>query len=209
MAIKSLLKIDFIFKLPLSKKIIIVAVIDVIIALLFYQFLIGPQRDEVAELRNTVNDLTVQLDDSRRIAKDIPAFEKEKEELEGQLKSALAQLPNEKEIPSLIDSISDAAKKSGLKILLFRPRPETPKGFYAEVPVDMDVEGTYDSLYGFCEKVSRLPRIVNIEGINVTLPDMKNIANPVPGINAKFVAMTFRFVPDEGQGAQPAKARGE
>ncbi|MBI5560752.1 MAG: type 4a pilus biogenesis protein PilO [Deltaproteobacteria bacterium] len=199
--IKSLLKVDSLLKLPLSRKALIIAVVEVVIAGLFYQFLLGPRLTEIGALKERMNEFSVQLAENRNIAKDVPRYQMEKQELEGQLEKALTQLPNEKEIPSLIDSVSEAGRMSGLKILLFRPKPEVPRGFYAEVPVDMEVDGTYESLYEFCERVSKLPRIVNVEGINVTLADIKGFANLSPGLNAKFLAMTFRFIP-EGEGAK-------
>jgi len=126
------------------------------------------------------------------IAADIPKYRKEKEELEKLLQAAVAQLPNEKEIPDLIESISRAGEKAGLKILLFRPGKEAAKGFYAEVPVNMAVEGKYESLYEFSAKVGNLPRIVNIENMSITSLGHKN---QVPMLKANFVATTFRFIP--------------
>ena len=208
MALKNILKLDRFIKLSLTKKAIIVAVVNVVIAGLFYQFLLDPKRAEINTLEVRMLELTAQLDDNRSIAKDVPRYKVEKEELEKQLEKAIGQLPNEKEIPTLIKSISDAGKKSGLRIILFRPKPESPKGFYAEVPVDMEVEGTYESVYSFCEKVSELPRIVNIEGINVAAADPKGFKSLSPALNAKFVATTFRFMAEGEQAATP-KGKGK
>ena len=108
------------------------------------------------------------------------------------LKAAVAQLPNDKEIPDLIESISRAGVKSGLKVLLFRPSAEVPKGFYAEVPVTMSVEGRFESLYEFSAKVGEMPRIVNIAGMDINSTGHKN---RVPMLKANFVATTFRFIP--------------
>src|SRR3972149_11183756 len=108
------------------------------------------------------------------------------------LKVAVAQLPNEKEIPDLIDSIHASSEKSGLKILLFRPGRDVNKGFYAEIPVNMSVEGRYESLYDFSLKVSKLPRIVNLSGMDIVSQGHRN---RVPVLKAEFVATTFRFIP--------------
>jgi type IV pilus assembly protein PilO len=143
-------------------------------------------------------NLEVSLNENRVIAADIPRYLKEKEEMEGQLKKAVGQLPNEKEIPDLIDAISSAGEEAGLKILIFRPGGEVPKGFYAEVPVSMSVRGRYESLYDFSVKVSRLPRIVNIGGMSVTITGRKG---KTPVLSANFTATTFRFIPGPGEGA--------
>lgn len=206
MDIKNILKLDAVLKLPLSNKILIVVVLNAVIAGLFYYFLLDPKRVEMTLLKTNLDDLTAEIESNRRIAADIPKFEQEKAALEEQFKKALEQLPNEKEIPNLIDSISMSAKTSGLKIILFQPGVEVPKGFYSDVPVNMEVEGTFDSLYKFSEKVGKLPRIVNIGGLNIS-GAQGNVISLEPSLKARFVATTFRFVP-EGEQQKATQAKG-
>ena len=197
MAIK--LNIDSIMRLPLSRKIIILAAINVVIIGLFYWFLIGPKYAQINGLEEQDQNLQVKLTENRIIAADIPKYRKDKEDMEALLNAAVAQLPNEKEIPDLIESISRAGEKSGLKILLFRPGKEVGRGFYAEVPVNMSVEGRFESLYEFSAKVGNLPRIVNMESMSITSLGHKN---RVPVLRANFVATTFRFIPAPEEGAK-------
>lgn len=204
--VKKFIKLEFILKLSLLKKVLILAGISIVIVGIFVQFMILPNLKEIAELEEQSVMISKQLNENRSIAKDIPKFQREKAELEAKLKKALSQLPNEKEIPNLIESISNAGKDAGLKILLFRPLPEVSRGFYAEVPVTMNVEGTYESLYNFCKKVSELPRIVNIDGIKVLqIVDVDKSLSQTPILKASFVATTFRFIPDAEQKANAAK----
>ncbi len=207
--VKKILKLDFILKLSFIKKVLILVGISAIIAAFFGQFMVKPMLKEMTKLSVESVAISIKLEENRFIAKDIPRFQREKEELEIKLKQALSQLPNDKEIPNLIESISNAGKDAGLKILLFRPRPDVPRGFYAEVPVDMNVEGTYESIYNFCKKVSELSRIVNVEGISVKVSDSGKTYNNIPIIKATFVATTFRFIPEAEQKANAAKARGK
>lgn len=202
MALKLGVNLDSIMKLPLSRRIIILVVINAVIAGLAYWLFIGPKYDEVTRYKADLVQLNAKLAESRTIAADIPRFRKEKEDLEAKLARAVAQLPNEKEIPDLIDAISNAGEEAGLKILLFKPGRDVPKGFYAEVPVNMSVEGSYESLYDFSVKVASLPRIVNIGGMNITSAGHKGIS---PVLKASFVATTFRFMPGQGQGANNKK----
>lgn len=204
--LKNIVKLDAVMKLPLSKKIVILAGIVIAIAALFYQLLLKPQTTEIGSLTIGLSELTVKVEENRRIAADIPRFQKEKAELEEQLKKALSQLPNEKEIPNLIDSISESARKSGLKVVLFQPGQETPRGFYSDIPVNMEVEGTFESLYDFCVKISELPRIVNIQNISTNLASSAISSKPI--VKAQFVTLTFRFVsPDETAAAEAEAAK--
>lgn len=185
-------------KLPLPKRLAILGGVNAFILALLGWFLLFPKYQDIQKLKVSLNELTSKLNEQRVIAADIPKFLKQKEEMEQKLKDAVAQLPNEKEIPDLIDSISQAGQKSGLKIVLFKPVKEVKKGFYAEVPVQMSVEGRFESLYKFSVKVGELPRIVNIGNLDILSTGHRN---RIPIIKSSFVATTFRFIPAAGEGA--------
>ncbi len=193
--IKNIIKLDKILKLPRLQKVLILIGVNLVIALVSYQFFISPQIDEIEKLKDRLNQLEIKLVEARRIAQDIPRYRREKQELEKKLKEALERLPDKKEIPGLIESISESGRMAGLKILLFKPLPEKPKGFYAEVPVSMEVRGTFESLFDFCYRISRLSRIVNITGVSVGLA--KGGTPLAPMLRAKFVVTTFRFIPEK------------
>jgi type IV pilus assembly protein PilO len=185
-------KFDSVLKLPLPKKIAILVVVNLVLAGGIYWFLTGPKIEEARRLKADLARLSVKLEENRRVASDLPRYLQEKKELEARLAEAVARLPNEKEIPDLIDAISNAAKKSGLKILLFRPAREVNKGFYAELPINMSVEGRFESLFDFSVKVGNLPRIVNLTSMNII---SKGHTNRTPQLKADFIATTFRFIP--------------
>jgi len=185
-------KFDSILKLSLPKKIALLVVVNLVIAGGIYWFFTGPEIEAVRRLSVDMQKLSAKLDDNRRVASDLPRYLKEKKEMEARLAEAVARLPNEKEIPDLIDAVSNAAKKSGLKILLFRPAREVNKGFYADLPINMSVEGRFESLYDFSVKVGNLPRIVNLTSMDIISRGHKN---RMPDLKADFVATTFRFIP--------------
>ena len=66
---------------------------------------------------------------------------------------ALKQLPNKKEIDKLLQDISYHAIESGLVVLLFKPQKEIKKNFYAEIPVDIKLSGTYHDQAIFFDKI--------------------------------------------------------
>lgn len=204
MALNLNINFDSVMKLPLSRKVLILVVLNLVIVGLGWWLLLAPKWTEVKDLKTEFAELNKKLEENRVIAADIPKFRKEKEELEKKLKQAVAQLPNEKEIPDLIDAISEARETAGLKVLLFRPGREVPKGFYAEVPINMSVEGRYESLYDFSVRVANLPRIVNISKLEVTSAGHRG---GLPVLNAKFVATTFRFVSADEQKKKPGRKK--
>ena len=103
----------------------------------------------------------------------------------------MTQGPDQKELPDGLSSISLLGRESGLDILVFRQRPETYREFYAEVPVEMEVRGTYHQVAAFLDEVGRLDRIVNVSNIVVSNPEVEN------GdllLKASSRVTTFRFL---------------
>ena len=111
-------------------------------------------------------------------------------EAEAQFQMAMKKLPEKEEIPSLLASISNSGQLVGLEFLLFEPKPERKKEFYAEIPVAMNIKGDFHNLAIFFDQVARLSRIVNIRNIQMAGAKGKNTSD----LNAKCMAVTYKFV---------------
>lgn len=110
------------------------------------------------------------------------------EDAEEQFKIVMRALPENEEIPTLLTGISMAGKESGLNFILFQPKPEDKKDFYAEIPVEMKVTGDYHGVATFFESVAELNRIVNIRNINM-MPDKES-----SNLAATCTAVTYKFI---------------
>ena len=179
-------------KMPLWQKVVMLGVIWLVLGGVFYYFLYSDKLVERNTLSAKLEGLKNESAKKQKLAADLPRFRKEKEELDSQLKMALEQLPNEKEIANLLENISDSARGARLDILTFKPGKEVPKGFYAEVPIDMKIEGDYNSLISFFEKVAGLPRIVNMSNLNIS--GGKEVKGEIV-LSATFAATPFKFIP--------------
>ncbi len=163
----------------------------VLLGVAYWYFLYQPRAEAIARLDHQITQKRRTLVKHRKIAAKYDAFKAKVEELEGQLRVALEQLPKQKEIPDLIRQISDLGVRTGLRISLLRPQPERPKEFYAEVPITVKVIGSYHAVGAFFDAVGRLPRIVSVSGMQ-----MKQTDN---ALETQCVATTFRFFED-GEG---------
>jgi type IV pilus assembly protein PilO len=121
----------------------------------------------------------------------LKTFQKKMEEAEVQFKTAMRQLPEKEEIPSLLTSISRSGQDVGLEFLLFEPKSEVRKEFYAEIPVAMQVKGGFHDLAIFFDKVARLSRIVNLKNITMGRD------NETMALNTTCTAVTYKFVEPE------------
>lgn len=170
----------------------------------FYWYYL-PKREELKQAEAKLAATEAKLAESRRTAAELPRFKAEVLRLNQELIVALAQLPEEKDIPDLLASVSRVGQDSGLEVLLFRPGTEKPEGLYASIPVQMQTTGTFHQLLTFFDRVSRLPRIVTIR--DVTLTEPKEV-NGRMTLRAAFNATTYRFLPDAGN-ADKDKAKGK
>lgn len=163
---------------------------------LFYQ----PAKQELAAVQQQEHELQRKVSEVRAIVANLAAFEKELSDLEQKLKLALRQLPDSKELPVLLTDISSLGKDAGLEFKLFKPKEEIPRDFYAEVPIEIEFSGSFHDIARFFDKMSKLPRIVNISRMSM-LPASADTGSSV--LNVKGEATTFRFVEQQAAPAQP------
>ena len=184
-------QVEKILKLPAKQKILILVLVVIVEAAALVWLLYLPKYKELAGLKTELTKLQSEIDDKTRIANNLPRLKREFEQLNIELAQALTELPNSKEIPSLLTSITAVGKNAGLDFLVFKPKSEVPKDFYAEVPVDITVSGSYFSVANFFAAVANLPRIVNIS--SVAFSEIKNVNNRMM-MKVTCLATTFRFL---------------
>ena len=102
-------RLEKIFKLPLYQRILILVGLMLVIAGLFVYLMYLPLREELASLRQKDATLQNKIQEDQRIADNLPKFKAEFEKMEALLNDALTELPNEKEIPNLLTSITALA----------------------------------------------------------------------------------------------------
>ena len=189
------LSIDSIIKLPTPKKVfILMGILCVITGIYFYTFFL-PQRDELRLKKDELSKFIKELNESRAIARDLEKFKGQVKKLNEELDSALTQLPNEKEIPEILKTISSLGKDSNLEFTLFRPKPEEPQQFYAKVPIELVALGSYHNMGIFFDKVSKLSRIINVVDFNMSrAKDVKGRGETDILIKTSCMMNTYRFI---------------
>ncbi len=177
---------------PFQARLLILAVIIAVLAGAFYYFLLEPKQSEIKSLQTTLQKREKLRNEYENIARELPKFEAENKRLENEFKQAAKKLPVKKEIATLIDSIYSAVNASGLKPIAFTPKKEVQKEVYIEIPISLNVRGSYFELANFFDRIAKLPRIVNIR--NMSLKVSKNTRKKMI-LNATFSAVTFRIKP--------------
>lgn len=184
-------RVEKFLKLPAYQRGLVLVVVLLLVVGGFVYSLYLPKHEEYQQVLQTAETLQAKLEQDRRIARDLPKFEAEYQRMQEQLNEALTQLPNEKEIPTLLTNIASLAKDQGLDVLRFKPGGEVAKGFYAEVPVELKLSGSFHQIALFFQEVGELPRIVNLG--NLTMGGAKT-ADGRTNLTVDCMATTFRFI---------------
>jgi type IV pilus assembly protein PilO len=193
--IRMALSVDSILKLPRPKKVLILIVILCVIAGLYFYLFFKPQQEELMTLKSKRDQSIKDLNESAAIKKNLDRFRAEEKELNQKLVDALKQLPNEKEIPEILKNITSLGKESNLEFTLFKPKPEEPQQFYAKVPIELIVLGSYHSTGIFFDKVSKLARIINVVDFNMTrAKDVKVKGESDNPVKTSCLVNTYRFI---------------
>jgi len=169
----------------------------------YWYFVYSGRHAETLAVMAKITDLRQQRDNKQKLVANIGQLQETVRDLGAQLKQAEARLPDSKEIPDLLSSISSAGRDSGLEVLSFRQRTEQLRDFYAEVPVDVTVRGNYHQVATFFDRVGQLDRIVNVGDIVMQTPKR---AGDEMIVDTLCSATTFRFL-DENERAEIAKEK--
>ncbi len=154
----------------------------------YYYFFYMPRQDDLTRLEKEHQELKTKLAKYKRKAAKLAKAEQSLKEVQLEFDAAMLALPDKKEIPSLLTSISKSGSDAGLEFILFQPGGENKKDFYAEIPVSMRIQGGYHQIAQFFDRVSRLSRIVNINDISM------NYGKGGGRLNTSCRAVTYMFV---------------
>ncbi len=184
-------QVEQLAKVPKPVRFATVTAVLIAVAAGFYFFSYQPEHERMIQLRANAQELQRKLNNVRAVATNLQAFEQQVTDLERQLEQALRQLPNSKQFEDLLQDISTAGKQVGVQIKSIQRMPEVRHDFYAEVPFEIELEGGYHDLARFFERVGRLPRIVNVGSLTLSV-----VKEGRSGTNLKVegTATTFRFL---------------
>lgn len=194
------LKIDINFEnLPPSQRRLLTVLPSIIIAAIFIYFFIMPAYNErsklVSEIEKQDNDIRLAEQQSAKLS----ALKAENERLQKRLSELQSMLPEEKEVSGLLRQTSNLGLKSGLQVVLWKPKEKTvhPSKEAYEIPVDVEMRGSYHRLGLFFGNITRLERVVNISNITMKPAEEKFQQKGAAELNIGFTAMTYSLITEK------------
>ncbi len=152
----------------------------------------APMYDQVKAKEMT--ELRPRFENRQRKAANYDAYVEQLEEITQSFGAMLRQLPGKTEVPSLLVDISQTGLAAGLDEELFKPGDEVMKDFYAELPIQIRLTGSYHELARFVSDVAELPRIVTLHNVELTQQKDARLGALTMDVTAK----TYRYL-EEGE----------
>ena len=193
---------------PAPVKIAALVFLSAIVSGLIFYFDTQPQLDELHSAVAKEQELKVAFETKQKKAANLDEYRQQLDEIEKSFGDLLRQLPDKTQVPDLLVDVSQTGLASGLEFELFKPGIETTKEFYAELPIDIKVLGSYMEFGTFISGLAALPRIVTIHNIKIT-----SRRDTSPGGKSKPLVMealvkTYRYLEEGGtQGSQNKKSK--
>lgn len=162
----------------------------VAVGVLFYLYVL-PYGRKVEALQKQLATVRSEVQLHRVQAASLEKIRKEREVLERQLAELLRRLPPEREIPQLLRSVTGLAGESGLGVVRVKRKEGRPQvnPLYVEIPLEITLQGGYQGLLRFAEKVGQMPRLVTISEFQLKPPAA---ADSGFRIQADLVATVFQ-----------------
>jgi len=152
-----------------------------------YWFFVKDLYAAVERAEETEQELREDYESKAHQVANLDVYKSQMEEMEETFGALVRQLPSDTEVPGLLEDITNTALGSGLSMREFALQDEIERDFYVELPIDIQVSGTYHELATFVSNVAGLPRIVTLHDFTISRD------NDDEELNMEMVARTYRY----------------
>jgi len=182
------LELDNIAQWPKAAKIVLSIFLVILVLGLGYTLMIS---DQIKKLeRVTAEEITLkqQYQAKYHISANLELFEQQMIEAEAMFANQLKSLPESHETPGLIDDITFVGTTTGLDFVKLNWQPEIEQEIYIELPIDIEVLGSYHEFGQFVSRIAGLPRIVTLHNFDINLQQQAS-----GDLRLKLQAKTYRY----------------
>jgi len=180
------IELDNIGEWPKPVKIMCTVLVTIIMLFVGYSMLVSSAIDEYDFAVNKEQELRNSYRFKYARANNLDLYKQQMQDMEAQFSQLLQRLPTSNETPGLLDDLTYVGTSSGLTFLKIGWMPEVKKEFYTELPINLEVVGTYHEFGEFVGKVAQLPRIVSLHDFRIERANERDLVFSV-------VAKTYRY----------------
>jgi type IV pilus assembly protein PilO len=176
-------------ELPLPIKIIAVILVSILIWVGGYYLSIKDKQMKLESLEQKEVQLKKTFETKQEKAANLEAYKEQLAEMKVMFSSMLDQLPKQREIPDLLVDVTRTGLINGLEFQLFQPQSERTIDFYSELPIKMQVIGSYHQFGAFVSGIASLPRIVTLHDFTIKPSGSEMMMD--------ITAKTYRYFDDD------------
>ena len=192
---------------PLAVRAAAVAICFVAVAIgLIYVFVWQDRMPELQQREDQEQALRNEFRNKHSKAINLAIYKQQLSDIEKSFGALLRQLPSKTEVPNLLVDISQTGLAAALEEKLFQPGQEVKKDFYAELPIHIQLTGSYHEFGAFVSGIAALPRIVTLHDIQIT-PISKDKSGAFDQLQLDLTAKTYRYLDDDEIAAAEAEKR--
>src|SRR5580658_1401192 len=192
---------------PLAVRAVSTAICFIVVALALIYFFVW--QDRMPQLRQRQDEeqaLRNEFRTKHAKAVNLPVYKQQLSDIEKSFGALLRQLPSKTEVPNLLVDISQTGLAAALEEKLFQPGQEVKRDFYAELPIHIQLTGSYHEFGAFVSGIAALPRIVTLHDIQIT-PINKDKNTSFDQLQLDLTAKTYRYLDDDEIAAAEADKR--
>ncbi|MGH8205295.1 MAG: type 4a pilus biogenesis protein PilO [Steroidobacteraceae bacterium] len=172
---------------------------------LIYFFVWQDQMPQLQQRQGQEQKLRAEFRTKHAKAVNLDVYKQQLSDIERSFGAMLRQLPSKTEVPNLLVDISQTGLAAALQEKLFQPGQEIKRDFYAELPIKIELTGTYHEFGEFVSGIAALPRIVTLHDIEIT--PLSKTTGPNDQLQLDLTAKTYRYLDDEEIAAAEAAKR--
>lgn len=179
---------------PLAAKIFIYVVVFVVVLVGGYAVDLKGLQGTLAASVGKQQSLLGDFENKEYKAANLDAYKQQLKDMEDSFGALLRQLPQDTEVPGLLEDIDHVGVGSGLDVQSVDLGQESTKDFYAELPINIKVQGDYHAFGAFVSGVSALPRIVTLHDFSIAPVPSHYKDDGAPVLSMSITAKTYRYI---------------
>jgi type IV pilus assembly protein PilO len=188
-----------------AQKLALIFGLNVIIFVLLFIFLINPLLETKKKLAGDFQVVKQELDRMADIRNNMEKYRREYAQMQDMLAQILRQLPETKDIPNLLRSVSAVGTETRVKISYFEPGAIQNKDFYGEFPFKIKYSGSYHNIGYFFDNIRRIERVVDVK--NFTL--VAKGAPPRIVLEGECLAKSYVYLKEQPKPQKDGKTDGK
>jgi type IV pilus assembly protein PilO len=125
------------------------------------------KKSELEDAEKKKDQLNKKLVTLSEFAKNVEKKKRDLLQAMADLSALKDAIPEQNELPTLMNVLVTEAKRVGLSVKGINPQPEVRKEYYIEQPVKLEVGGAYFQLLAFTERLTSVSQVIQIGTLDV------------------------------------------